>query len=282
MLGAERLFADRQRALEERPRPRKVALGLEQDGEVVEARRRIGMLGAEHLFADRQRALVERPRPCKVALGLKQDGEVVEALAVSGCSGPSTFSRIASASRRRGCRLGVSRAPEEIAACPVQEAGPVCNVRSVIGARFAPRKQMRSELGAQRPRLRIAVAVLGIDRHQPCNQSPYGILRRAFCLRPRSCHCLHETMHRHRRRAVLEGVVLQERDFGERGERLQALRFVLNRALDQRHWDALGRALGEIRHERFRRWALRHGLGDGEVEGRGDAPGIARAARCCI
>ena len=89
-------------------------------------------------------------------------------------------------------------------------------------------------------------------------------------------------MHRHRRRAVLERVVLHERDFGERGERFHALRFVLNRALDQRHWDALGRALGEIRHERFRRWALRHGLGDGEVEGRGDAPGIARATRCCI
>ena len=51
MLGAERLFAYRQRALVERPRRRKVALVLEQDGEVVEARRRIGMLGAEHLFA---------------------------------------------------------------------------------------------------------------------------------------------------------------------------------------------------------------------------------------
>ena len=52
MLGTEHLFADRQRALEERPRPRKVALGLEQEGEVVEAFRRIGMLRAERLFAD--------------------------------------------------------------------------------------------------------------------------------------------------------------------------------------------------------------------------------------
>ncbi len=42
MLGAERLLADRQRALIERPRPRKDALGLKQAGEVVGARRRIG------------------------------------------------------------------------------------------------------------------------------------------------------------------------------------------------------------------------------------------------
>ena len=58
----------RQRAFIERPRPRKVALVAEQDGEVVEARRRVGMLGAERLLADRQRALIERPRPRKVAL----------------------------------------------------------------------------------------------------------------------------------------------------------------------------------------------------------------------
>ncbi len=53
--------------------PVEVALGLEQAGEVVEARRRIGMLGAERLFADRQCALEERPRPSKVALVVEQD-----------------------------------------------------------------------------------------------------------------------------------------------------------------------------------------------------------------
>ena len=74
MLGAERLLADRQRALVERPRLSKVALVPEQDGEVVEARRRMGMLGAERLLVNRQRALEERPRPRKVALVLKQDG----------------------------------------------------------------------------------------------------------------------------------------------------------------------------------------------------------------
>src|SRR5580658_3114560 len=64
MFGAEHLLADRQRALVERPRARKVALVLEQEGEIVEALRRVGMLGPKHLLADRQRALVERPALC--------------------------------------------------------------------------------------------------------------------------------------------------------------------------------------------------------------------------
>jgi hypothetical protein len=37
-------------ALEERPRPRKVALVIEQGGKIVEARRGSAMLGAERLF----------------------------------------------------------------------------------------------------------------------------------------------------------------------------------------------------------------------------------------
>jgi hypothetical protein len=41
-----------------------IALGLKQEGEAVEARRRIGMLGAERLLADVQRALIKRPRLC--------------------------------------------------------------------------------------------------------------------------------------------------------------------------------------------------------------------------
>ena len=97
MLGAERLLADRQRPLVERPRAGEVALGLKQAGEVVEARGGRGMLGAERLLVDRQRPLVERPRAGEVALGVKQAGEVVEARGGPGCSGPSAFSRIASA-----------------------------------------------------------------------------------------------------------------------------------------------------------------------------------------
>ena len=69
---------------------------------------------------------------------------------------------------------------------------------------------------------------------------------------------LNKAMHCHRLRAVLEWVVLDERNFGKRGERFHALHFVLNGALDQCHWDTLGRALSEIRHERFGRSGSRH------------------------
>ena len=64
-------------------------------------------------------------------------------------------------------------------------------------------------------------------------------------------------MHRHRRRAVLERVMLDERHFGERGERCHALGLVVDRALDERHRDALRRTVREKRHERFGRRALR-------------------------
>ena len=70
---------NRQRALVERPRPRKVTEGMKQDSEVVEARRRIGMLGAERLLADRQCALTQRPRAPIVGLSLKHDGDVGKA-----------------------------------------------------------------------------------------------------------------------------------------------------------------------------------------------------------
>ena len=60
-------------------RSREVALGLKQAGEVVEAKRGIGMVGAERFLIDRQRALIERPRSFEVAQVLKQQGEIVEA-----------------------------------------------------------------------------------------------------------------------------------------------------------------------------------------------------------
>ena len=70
MLRAERLFADGQRALAERPSPCIIALLVKQGGEVVETRRRPRMFGAERVFANGQRALVEWPRPRKFALVL--------------------------------------------------------------------------------------------------------------------------------------------------------------------------------------------------------------------
>src|SRR5208337_3347531 len=128
MLGAERLLADRQRALQKRTRPGKVALGLKQTREVVEARRRIGMLGAERLLADRQRALQKRTRPDKVALGLKQKGEVVEARRRKGILGAERLlaDRQRFAEKRES--LCVSSAPKEITTCPVQKGGPLCDL----------------------------------------------------------------------------------------------------------------------------------------------------------
>src|SRR5262249_14689791 len=148
MFGAERLFVYRQRALEERPRPRKVALVPEQDGEVVEARCNVGMLGAEHLFTDRQRALAERPRARKVALRLKRPGELIEARRSIGMLRAERLFADCQciAEQRRG--LGVSRAPTEILACLDQKLGPVCNLQSSIRARVRPRKQMRRKLAA--------------------------------------------------------------------------------------------------------------------------------------
>jgi hypothetical protein len=83
-----------------RPRPNKVALGVKQIGEIVEAHHRIGVLGPKRPLADRQRALVEWPRPREVALVLKHIGEADELNAVVGCPGPSTSSEIASARSR--------------------------------------------------------------------------------------------------------------------------------------------------------------------------------------
>ena len=119
MLGAERLLVDRQRALVEGPRRRQVALVLQQHGEVVEARRRIGMLGAERLLADRQRALEEGPRRRQVALVLQQHGEVVEARRRIGMLGAERLlaDRQRAPKQRFGSRIG--RSAMKIAACPV-------------------------------------------------------------------------------------------------------------------------------------------------------------------
>jgi len=55
------------------PRARQVALGLNDAGKIVEARRRIGMFPAERLLADRQRALIERPAPSQGRSGPEAD-----------------------------------------------------------------------------------------------------------------------------------------------------------------------------------------------------------------
>ena len=60
MLGAERLLADRDGALEERLGLGVAAGGLVELGEVVEPAGEVGVLGAERLLADRDGALEER------------------------------------------------------------------------------------------------------------------------------------------------------------------------------------------------------------------------------
>src|SRR5215831_2180117 len=235
------------------------------------------MLGAKRLFADRQCAFVERPRSSKVALGLEHAGEVVETFRCIGMLGAERLFYNRQYIAKKGGGLGISRALAKIAAYPPQKLGPACNHRSVIWARITLRQQMRCKLGAQRPRLQIVMDRLGIDRRQPCNQALDGILGRSARLGPCSSHRLHDAMHRHGRSAVLKGVVLHERNFGKRGEALHALRFILNRTFDQCHWDAVGRTLSEISDQCLRRLRLSHSFCDGEVEGRGDAPGIPHA-----
>ena len=97
MVFAERLLADRQRALVERLGVGVLALLLVHDGQVVEGRGHIGVVCAERLLVDRQRALVEPLGVGVFTLLRVHDGQVVKGVATSGWSVPSAFSRIASA-----------------------------------------------------------------------------------------------------------------------------------------------------------------------------------------
>ena len=96
-LGAEHLLADHQRPLKQRPGTRKVALGLKQASEVIEAVRDIRMLGAERLLTDRQRCLEERRARARSPCLASTKARLLRLCATSGCSGPRAFSRIASA-----------------------------------------------------------------------------------------------------------------------------------------------------------------------------------------
>jgi hypothetical protein len=62
----------------ERPRPRKVALIAQQQGEGVKRPCRMGMIGAEGLLADRKRTLAEPLRARKVAKLLQRPLESVQ------------------------------------------------------------------------------------------------------------------------------------------------------------------------------------------------------------
>ena len=89
-------------------------------------------------------------------------------------------------------------------------------------------------------------------------------------------------MHGHRRRAILEQVVSDEGDFCERGERRHAFALVVDCALDERQWNAIGRAKREKRHQIFGCGTLLDRIVNREAKGRGEAARIGRAARCGI
>ena len=86
--------------------------------------------------------------------------------AVWGCSGPSTFSHIVRTLRTTAVGLGVSCAAVQVGDRPVQELGPVSNVRCGIGARFAQRKQMRRKLSC------TEATSSGLWRARPRGRSP--------------------------------------------------------------------------------------------------------------
>lgn len=78
-LRVPRCPRDPERPLIEWPRPRVIARGLPQDGEVVEAGRHVRMGPAQRLLPDRERPFVERPGAGMIARDPAQLAEVVEA-----------------------------------------------------------------------------------------------------------------------------------------------------------------------------------------------------------
>ena len=60
MVGTERLFSDRQRALVKRLGVVIATLCVIKPRQIVQRYRDIGMIGTERLFSDRQRALIQR------------------------------------------------------------------------------------------------------------------------------------------------------------------------------------------------------------------------------
>ena len=99
VVGAQRRLADRQRPADQRLRLPVPALGPEQPGQIVEAVGRVGVVGAQRRLADRQRPAEQRLRLPVPAPGPEPSARLLRLMAVSGWSGPSAASRIASARR---------------------------------------------------------------------------------------------------------------------------------------------------------------------------------------
>jgi hypothetical protein len=101
MLGTERCLPDRQGALPERPRGLAVTLSPEDLGQVVEDRGGVAVPGCGRL-PDRQGPLEERPSGLVSPWTNRSVARLLRLMAVSGCSGPATFSLIARARSRSG------------------------------------------------------------------------------------------------------------------------------------------------------------------------------------
>src|SRR5258705_323991 len=88
MLGPERLFAYRQCALVERPRPCKVALIMKQSGEIVEGQFFFNDTATTEIYALSLHDALPISRPREVALVMEQVAEIVEGQRRSGMLEP--------------------------------------------------------------------------------------------------------------------------------------------------------------------------------------------------
>ena len=97
MILTQKLFVRGESGLTKSERFVWIARGQQQPGKIAARVIGVRVRRAKRLLKDRQRALIERPCPGEVALSEKQAARLLKLCAVSGCSGPSAFSRIASA-----------------------------------------------------------------------------------------------------------------------------------------------------------------------------------------
>ena len=77
--------------------PRVVALGMVQQGQIVQAHGIIGVVLPKGLLVDLQGLLVQRLGPRVVALVAVQFGQIVQALGIIGCFSPRAFFKISDA-----------------------------------------------------------------------------------------------------------------------------------------------------------------------------------------
>ena len=103
MIGSLRLFADAERALQQRLRLRVTSLILVDQCEIVDRRADGGVFTAQRRFDNGKRALVERLGVREAADRPVERGEVVDTSPNSGSPGFNAFSFMAIARVKSGC-----------------------------------------------------------------------------------------------------------------------------------------------------------------------------------